>query len=113
MQFLLCPFLKFGGEGGCQVRSVVSYAQLKQFSKPGVGIFADPDNCQAFYLCSPSTDGARADRFMCPDTYLFDEAVLVCNFDYNVDCGTRPRPGTDVMISEIFSQQKLEKNLQV
>ena len=53
------------------------------------GIFPDPENCQNFYECSPSGQ----DLFSCPDGYLFNDELLVCDYENQVDCGDRPRPG--------------------
>jgi hypothetical protein len=44
-------------------------------------------------MCSYGLGGFDVEHFRCNDGYLFDSLLFVCNFDYAVDCGDRPRPG--------------------
>ena len=53
-----------------------------------LGVIADPEDCQAFYEC----DYLAAYQFFCSPGYLFDNQLLVCNYEYDVDCGDRPYP---------------------
>ncbi len=52
------------------------------------GIYPDPDNCQRFYQCSAT----GMESYTCPIHELFNDNLLVCDHDYAVDCGDRPRP---------------------
>ena len=65
----------------------------RDFECQDVGIFPDPDDCSSFYMCSHGLGDFDVEHFECTDGYLFDALLLVCNFDYAVDCGDRPRPG--------------------
>merc|ERR1711936_333153 len=60
------------------------------FECPGNGLFADPDNCQMFYDCA----NGRPFHEACPSGTLFDETLLICNFEDQVNCGDRPMPGS-------------------
>ena len=54
-----------------------------------LGPVANPEDCSSFYLC----DFEEATLQYCHESELFDETLLVCNYEYLVDCGTRPKPG--------------------
>jgi len=60
------------------------------FECPGDGLFADPDNCQMFYDCA----NGRPFHEACPSGTLFDDRLLICNFEDQVNCGDRPMPGS-------------------
>lgn len=48
------------------------------------GYYADPEaECQAFHICQR---GGRKDSFLCPNGTLFNQARLVCEWWFNVDC---------------------------
>ncbi|EFN79506.1 uncharacterized protein LOC105187756 [Harpegnathos saltator] len=52
------------------------------------GYYADPEaECQAFHICQR---GGRKDSFLCPNGTLFNQARLVCEWWYNVDCSRAP-----------------------
>merc|ERR1712020_515387 len=53
-----------------------------------LGPVPNPEDCSTFYLC----DFNDYTLEYCPDENLFDDILLVCNYDYAVDCGDRPRP---------------------
>ena len=55
-----------------------------------LGPVPNPDDCSSFYLCS--LDGT-ATLEHCHEEEMFDDLLLICNYDYAVDCGERPRPG--------------------
>lgn len=54
------------------------------------GLFPDPFNCQWFYSCS----NGKAVHDKCDSHLLYDEEFKVCDFEENVECGDRPRPGS-------------------
>ena len=56
-----------------------------------LGPVPNPDDCSSFYLCS--LDG-EATLEHCHEEEMFDDLLLICNYDYAVDCGDRPRPGS-------------------
>lgn len=58
------------------------------FECPYDGIFADPENCQDFYQCANSFPYHQS----CPEGDFFDEDLKICNFEEEVDCGSRPPP---------------------
>jgi len=63
---------------------------LQPFECPGDGLFADPDNCKMFYDCA----AGRPYHEACPSGTLFDDHLLICNFENQVNCGDRPLPGS-------------------
>jgi len=60
------------------------------FECPGPGLWPNPDNCQCFYNCANHV----AFPDCCPDGDYFDSLKHICDWDYNVDCGDRPGPGS-------------------
>lgn len=52
------------------------------------GYYADPEvNCQVFHIC-PGAYGRGKFSFLCPNQTVFNQAYLVCDHPYNVDCST-------------------------
>ena len=52
------------------------------------GFFADKStNCRTFYRCLWSrTSLAKKVEYTCPDGTLFNQAVMVCDWAFNVEC---------------------------
>ena len=51
------------------------------------GMFADPETgCQVYHVCH----NRRKDTFMCPTGTLFNQAIMACDFWYNVNCESAP-----------------------
>ena len=72
------------------VKSIFLISETNDFDCEGkLGPVANPEDCSSFYLC----DFEEATLQYCHESELFDETLLVCNYEYLVDCGTRPRPG--------------------
>ena len=72
------------------VKSIFLISETNDFDCEGqLGPVANPDDCSSFYLC----DFEEATLQYCHESELFDETILVCNYEYLVDCGTRPKPG--------------------
>ena len=65
-----------------------------------LGPVPNPDDCSSFYLCS--LDGT-ATLEHCHEEEMFDDLLLICNYDYAVDCGERPRPGGSTTTTPIYS----------
>ena len=51
-----------------------------------LGLVANPEDCQSFYYCDPTGTSLE----YCLDGLLFDENILVCNYENDVDCVDRP-----------------------
>ena len=64
-------------------------------------IVLDPADCASFFMCSYGVVGFNVQKFDCEHGFLFDIRYKVCNYDYAVDCGDRPRPGI-VLYNLIF-----------
>jgi len=54
------------------------------------GIFPDPDDCRSFYQCVYGRPPFHETCTLGPPATLFDDVLLICNYDYEVDCGDRP-----------------------
>lgn len=64
------------------VLSVVPYTDFYCDEQPYPGFFADPETrCQAWHYCD--IDGRQA-SFLCPNGTQFSQAVLVCDWWFNV-----------------------------
>jgi hypothetical protein len=51
------------------------------------GIYSDMDaDCQVFHMCQPN---GNADSFLCPNGTMFNQQYFVCDWWYNVDCGSQ------------------------
>jgi len=53
----------------------------------GPGYYTDPEGpsfCQAFYRCDIS---GNQTGFLCPNSTLFNQITLACDYYFNVDCG--------------------------
>ena len=51
------------------------------------GMFADPETkCQGYHVCH----NRRMDTFLCPTGTLFNQAIMACDFWYNVNCDRAP-----------------------
>ena len=78
---------------------IVFWIQLvkSNFTCPSEGLFADPDDCQKYFSCFNKTDG-NGNVYLdymeetCPGTLLFQEEIKDCDFNYNIDCGSRSIP---------------------
>ncbi|XP_035208719.1 U-scoloptoxin(01)-Cw1a-like [Stegodyphus dumicola] len=52
------------------------------------GYYADPEaNCQVFHICTGAF-GNNKFTFLCPNQTVFNQAYLVCDYPWNVDCST-------------------------
>ncbi|KAG8236824.1 hypothetical protein J437_LFUL017281 [Ladona fulva] len=60
-----------------------SCGQQKHFP----GLYADEDlGCMVFHVCALTDDGLVMKSFLCPESTLFDQTILKCNWWFYVDC---------------------------
>lgn len=53
------------------------------------GLYADEDlGCMVFHVCALTDDGLIMKSFLCPESTLFDQSILKCNWWFYVDCKT-------------------------
>merc|ERR1712168_304569 len=72
------------GEEGVQCNATISQmCPVLDGSQPTY--FADPEDCCSYCECASGT----AWKFSCAPLH-FDEDLNVCNWSYNMDCGSRP-----------------------
>ncbi|XP_054712834.1 U-scoloptoxin(01)-Cw1a-like [Uloborus diversus] len=74
----------------CQILPFYETVPPTSFSCSGrtYGYYADPEvNCQVFHIC-PGAYGRGQFSFLCPNQTVFNQAYLVCDHPYNVDCST-------------------------
>lgn len=51
------------------------------------GLYADEDlGCMVFHVCALTEDGLIMKSFLCPESTLYDQAILKCNWWFYVDC---------------------------
>ncbi|XP_063226949.1 uncharacterized protein LOC134533359 [Bacillus rossius redtenbacheri] len=51
------------------------------------GLYADEDlGCMVFHVCAFTDDGLIMKSFLCPESTLFDQTILKCNWWFYVDC---------------------------
>lgn len=51
------------------------------------GLYADVQlGCKIFHLCVPAPLGCTVQSYLCPNSTLFDQSILMCNFWELVDC---------------------------
>ncbi|XP_014204568.1 general transcriptional corepressor CYC8 [Copidosoma floridanum] len=53
------------------------------------GLYADEDlGCMVFHVCALTDDGLIMKSFLCPESTLFDQTILKCNWWFYIDCKT-------------------------
>ncbi|KAL1464901.1 hypothetical protein WDU94_004506 [Cyamophila willieti] len=51
------------------------------------GLYGDEDlGCMVFHVCAFTDDGLVMKSFLCPESTLFDQTILKCNWWFYVDC---------------------------
>ncbi|XP_066158534.1 uncharacterized protein mtg isoform X2 [Euwallacea fornicatus] len=51
------------------------------------GLYADEDlGCMVFHVCALTEDGLIMKSFLCPESTLYDQTILKCNWWFYVDC---------------------------
>ncbi|XP_044006635.1 bromodomain-containing protein DDB_G0280777-like isoform X1 [Aphidius gifuensis] len=53
------------------------------------GLYGDEDlGCMVFHVCALTDDGLIMKSFLCPESTLFDQTILKCNWWFYVECKT-------------------------
>jgi len=82
------------------------------FTCTGEGLFGHDSNCAKFWLCKESDGNLEpAELYRCPDGYLFDDSILRCQKEEDVECDKVPdtvqerleRPAITLQVSELES----------
>jgi len=85
------------------------------------GLYADEDlGCMVFHVCALTDEGLIMKSFLCPESTLFDQTILKCNWWFYVDCkNSKKLYDSNIPISKsyqlmkaltFFSQYKQESN---
>ncbi|ACH69369.1 hypothetical protein D1Q00_gp018 [Trichoplusia ni granulovirus LBIV-12] len=61
-----------------------NYQQQKPCAPNKIGLFPDPQDCRAFYICPVNA------RLKCPQGFLYKISVRSCRPEDTVDCDNRP-----------------------
>ncbi|GJQ82161.1 putative chitin binding peritrophin-A [Trypoxylus dichotomus] len=72
------------------------------------GLYADEDlGCMVFHVCALTDDGLIMKSFLCPESTLFDQTILKCNWWFYVDCkNSRKLYDSNIPISKSYQLMK-------
>ncbi|CAG9816699.1 unnamed protein product [Phaedon cochleariae] len=72
------------------------------------GLYADEDlGCMVFHVCALTDDGLIMKSFLCPESTLFDNTVLKCNWWFYVDCkNSKKHYDSNIPISKSYQLMK-------
>lgn len=72
------------------------------------GLYADEDlNCMVFHVCALTDDGLVMKSFLCPESTLFDQTILKCNWWFYVDCkASKKLYDSNIPISKSYQLMK-------
>ncbi|KAG8241844.1 hypothetical protein J6590_077396 [Homalodisca vitripennis] len=72
------------------------------------GLYADEDlGCMVFHVCAFTDDGLVMKSFLCPESTLFDQTILKCNWWFYVDCkSSRKLYDSNIPISKSYQLMK-------
>lgn len=72
------------------------------------GLYADVDlGCMVFHVCALTDDGLIMKSFLCPESTLFDQTILKCNWWFYVDCQTsKDMYDSNIPISKSYQLMK-------
>ncbi|KAL5273932.1 mtg family protein [Megaselia abdita] len=72
------------------------------------GLYADVDlGCMVFHVCALTDDGLIMKSFLCPESTLFDQTILKCNWWFYVDCPTsKDMYDSNIPISKSYQLMK-------
>lgn len=62
---------------------------------------------QVFHVCALTDDGLVMKSFLCPESTLFDQTILKCNWWFYVDCkNTKKLYETNIPVSKSYQLMK-------
>ncbi|RVE45742.1 hypothetical protein evm_009590 [Chilo suppressalis] len=72
------------------------------------GLYGDETlGCMVFHVCALTDDGLVMKSFLCPESTLFDQTILKCNWWFYVDCkSTRRLYDTNIPVSKSYQLMK-------
>ncbi|KAL0275599.1 UNVERIFIED_CONTAM: hypothetical protein PYX00_003405 [Menopon gallinae] len=72
------------------------------------GLYADEDlGCMVFHVCAFTDDGLIMKSFLCPESTLFDQSILKCNWWFYVDCkSSKKLYDSNIPISKSYQLMK-------
>ncbi|XP_018320624.1 uncharacterized protein LOC108733803 isoform X2 [Agrilus planipennis] len=72
------------------------------------GLYADEDlGCMVFHVCALTDDGLVMKSFLCPESTLFDQTILKCNWWFYVDCkNSKKLYDSNIPISKSYQLMK-------
>lgn len=72
------------------------------------GLYADEDlGCMVFHVCALTDNGLIMKSFLCPESTLFDQTILKCNWWFYVDCkNSRSLYDSNLPISKSYQLMK-------
>ncbi|KAJ0172372.1 hypothetical protein K1T71_012345 [Dendrolimus kikuchii] len=72
------------------------------------GLYGDESlGCMVFHVCALTDDGLVMKSFLCPESTLFDQTILKCNWWFYVDCkNTRKLYDTNIPVSKSYQLMK-------
>ncbi|XP_043483899.1 transcription factor SPT20 homolog isoform X2 [Leptopilina heterotoma] len=72
------------------------------------GLYADEDlGCMVFHVCALTDDGLIMKSFLCPESTLFDQTILKCNWWFYVDCkSSKTLYDSNIPISKSYQLMK-------
>ncbi|XP_059610299.1 uncharacterized protein LOC132257425 [Phlebotomus argentipes] len=72
------------------------------------GLYADENlGCMVFHVCALTDDGLIMKSFLCPESTLFDQSILKCNWWFYVDCKiSRSLYDSNIPVSKSYQLMK-------
>ncbi|XP_071451908.1 streptococcal hemagglutinin [Hetaerina americana] len=72
------------------------------------GLYADEDlGCMVFHVCALTDEGLIMKSFLCPESTLFDQTILKCNWWFYVDCkASRKLYDSNIPVSKSYQLMK-------
>ncbi|XP_050681502.1 uncharacterized protein LOC126976923 isoform X2 [Leptidea sinapis] len=72
------------------------------------GLYGDENlGCMVFHVCALTDDGLVMKSFLCPESTLFDQTILKCNWWFYVDCkNTAKLYDTNIPVSKSYQLMK-------
>ncbi|XP_034939503.1 basic-leucine zipper transcription factor A isoform X2 [Chelonus insularis] len=72
------------------------------------GLYADEDlGCMVFHVCALTDQGLIMKSFLCPESTLFDQTILKCNWWFYVDCkASKSLYDSNIPISKSYQLMK-------